>query len=131
LYRCFWEEITSGQTVKKNGEVIKHYSVTLPVEPHLISLYEFWRHTNNTTGKESIFFNITNNNFLEGTNYNYSYTLVTSPEKCKTNYIMQNLRMINSMPNISSCSTIVVLPTKEVTFITNYCLAIKSIKLNQ
>jgi hypothetical protein len=32
------------------------------------------------------------------------------------------------MPNIPSCSTIVVLPTNNVTTITNYCSAIKSIK---
>jgi hypothetical protein len=32
------------------------------------------------------------------------------------------------MPNILFCSTIVVLPTKEVTPITNYCSAIKGIK---
>jgi hypothetical protein len=44
------------------------------------------------------------------------------------NYVMPELRTINSMPNIPSCSTILVLPTKEVTPITNYCSAIKSIK---
>jgi hypothetical protein len=41
---------------------------------------------------------------------------------------MLELRMINSMPNIPSYATIVILPTNEVTPITNYCLAIKSIK---
>jgi hypothetical protein len=40
--------------------------------------------TNNATGKESIFLNTANNNFLEGTNYNYSSTPITSPGKCKT-----------------------------------------------
>jgi hypothetical protein len=38
------------------------------------------------------------------------------------------LRTINSMPNIPSYATIVVLPTNEITPITNYCSAIKSIK---
>jgi hypothetical protein len=37
------------------------------------------------------------------------------------------LETINSMPNIPSCSTIVVLPTKEMTPITNYYSAIKRI----
>jgi hypothetical protein len=78
LDRCFWEKITSGQTVKKNGEVIEHYSVTLSVGPHLITPYGY---TNNTIGKESIFLNRVNNNFLKNTNYNYSCTLVTLPGK--------------------------------------------------
>jgi hypothetical protein len=68
-----------------------------------------------------------NNNFLEGTNYNYSCTPITSPGKCKKDYVMPELRMINSMPNIPSGATIVVLPTNEVTPITNFCCAIKSI----
>jgi hypothetical protein len=53
---------------------------------------------------------------------------VTSPGKYKTDYIMLELRMINSIPNIPSYATIVILPTNEVTPITNYCSAIKSIK---
>jgi hypothetical protein len=58
------EEKTSGQTVRKNGEIIEHYSVTLSVEPHLIAPYGFWRHINNATRKKSIFLNTANNNFL-------------------------------------------------------------------
>jgi hypothetical protein len=38
------------------------------------------------------------------------------------------LRIINLMLNILSCSTIAVLPTKDITPITNYCLGIKNIK---
>jgi hypothetical protein len=41
---------------------------------------------------------------------------------------MPELRTINSMPNIPSCATIVVLPTNEITPITNYYSTIKSIK---
>jgi hypothetical protein len=99
------------------------------VGPYLLAPYGFWKHTNNATGEESIFLNTANNNFLEGTNYNYSCTLVTSPGKCKTNYIMLELRTINTMLNIPSYATIVVLPTNEVTPITNYCSIIKSIKI--
>jgi hypothetical protein len=102
--------------------------ILFSVEPYLIAPYGFWKHTNNTTGKESVFLNTANNNFLEGTNYNCSCTQKTSPGKRKTDYVMPELRTINSMPNIPSCSTIVVLPTKEVTPITNYCLTIKNIK---
>jgi hypothetical protein len=128
LQRCFWEEKTSVLTVKKNGEVIKHYSVALSVGPHLLAPYGFWKHTNNATGKESIFLNTANNNFLENTNYNYSCTPITSPGKCKTDYVILELRIINSIPNIPSCATIVFLSTNEVTQITNYCSSIKSIK---
>jgi hypothetical protein len=78
--------------------------------------------------KESVFLNTANNNFLEGTNYNYSCTPITSPRKCKTDYVMLELRTINSMPNIPSCASIVVLPTNEVIPVTNFCSAIKSIK---
>jgi hypothetical protein len=62
---------------------------------------------------------------MEGTNYNYSCIPITSPGKYKTDYVMPELRTINSMPIIPSCTTIVVLPTNEVT---HYCSAIKSIK---
>jgi hypothetical protein len=41
---------------------------------------------------------------------------------------MPELRTNNSMPSIPSCATIVVLPTNEVTLITDYCSTIKSIK---
>jgi hypothetical protein len=114
--------------IRKNGITIEHYSVILSVGPHLLAPYGFWKDTNNATGKESVFLNTANNNFLEGTNYNYSCTPVTSPGKCKTDYVMLELRMINSMLNIPSCATIVILPTNEMSPITNYCSAIKSIK---
>jgi hypothetical protein len=58
----------------------------------------------------------------------FSYIDKVTPGKCKTDYVMQELRSINLMFNIPSCSTIVVLPTKEVILITNYCSVIKSIK---
>jgi hypothetical protein len=32
----FWEELTSGQMIRKNGETIEHYSITLSVGPYLI-----------------------------------------------------------------------------------------------
>jgi hypothetical protein len=106
---CFWKEKTSGLTIKKNIEIIKHLSVTLSVGPYLIAPHGFWRHTNNATGKESVFLNTANNNFLEGTNYNYSCILVIFPGKYKMDYVMPELRIINPMPNIflfyNSCFT--------------------------
>jgi hypothetical protein len=114
--------------IRKNDIIIEHFSVTLSVRPHLLAPYGFWKHTSNATGKESIFLNTANNNFLESTNYNYSYTPITFPGKCKKDYVIPELRTINSVPSIPSCATIVVLPTNEVTPITNYCLVIKSIK---
>jgi hypothetical protein len=72
LQRCFWEEKTSGLVIKKNGEIIEYYLVILFVGLYLLVLYGFWKYTNNVIGKESIFLNFVNNNFLEKTNYNYS-----------------------------------------------------------
>jgi hypothetical protein len=40
LDRCFWKEL-SGQTIRKNGEIIEHYSITLSVGPHLIAPYGY------------------------------------------------------------------------------------------
>jgi hypothetical protein len=61
--------LTTGVTTYKNEEVIEHTSVIIP---HQIAPYGYSHHTNNQTGKESIFLNTASNNFLEGTNYNYS-----------------------------------------------------------
>jgi hypothetical protein len=38
LNKCFWEELASKQTIKKNGEITEYYSITLSVGPHLIAL---------------------------------------------------------------------------------------------
>jgi hypothetical protein len=82
LDRCFWKELTTGITTYKNEEIIEHNSVTITVGPHQIAPYGFWRHTNNQTGKESIFLNTASNNFLEGTNYNYSCLPLNKPINC-------------------------------------------------
>jgi hypothetical protein len=111
------EEKTLGLEVKKNC-----------VGLYLLAPYGFWKHTNNTTRKESVFLNTGNNNFLKNTNSNYSCTPVTSPGKYKTDYVMPELRTINSMFNTPSCATVVVLPTNEVTPVTNYCSTIKSME---
>jgi hypothetical protein len=41
---------------------------------------------------------------------------------------MPEVHTANSMPNIPLCSTLVILETKDVIPITNYCMAIKVIK---
>jgi hypothetical protein len=69
LDRCFWEKLTTVVITYKNEEIIEHTSVTITVDPHQIAPYCFWRHTNNQTGKESIFLNTASNNFPEKTNY--------------------------------------------------------------
>jgi hypothetical protein len=128
LDRYFWEERTAGITIYKNDELIEHYSASLTVGPHLEAPYGFWRHTNNATSKESIFLNTATSNYLEGTNYNYSYTPLNNPGACKQDYVMTEIRTANSMPNIPSCSTLVTLKTTDVIPVTNYCQAIKAIK---
>jgi hypothetical protein len=126
LDRCFWEERTAVITIYKNDEPIEHYSVSLTVGPHLEAPYGFWRHTNNATGKESIFLNTATSNYLEGTNYNYSCTPLNDPGVCKQDYVMPEIRTANSMPNIPSCSTLVTLKTTDV--IPVNCQTVKTIK---
>jgi hypothetical protein len=67
LERYFSEEKISGLVIKKNDVIIEYILVTLSVGSHLLTPYGFWKHTNNATGKESVFLNTENNNFLEGT----------------------------------------------------------------
>jgi hypothetical protein len=49
------------------------------VGPHLEALYGFWRYSNDVTGKEIT----ATNNFLEGTNFNYSSTPLNNPVGCR------------------------------------------------
>jgi hypothetical protein len=91
LDRCFWKELTTGVTTYKNEEIIEHTSITLTVGPHQIAPYGFWRHINNQIGKESIFLNIVFNNFLEGTDYNYSCHLLNKPINCMEDFAMPDI----------------------------------------
>jgi hypothetical protein len=58
------------------------------VGPHLKIPYGFFRHTNDTTKKESIYLNTVINNFSEGINFNYTCTFLNTPGGCKQNYVM-------------------------------------------
>jgi hypothetical protein len=104
LDRCFWKELSTGVTTCKNEEIIEHTSVTITVGPHQIAPYGFWRHTNNQAGKELIFLNTASNNYLEGTNYNYSCRPLNNVKNCMEDFAMPEIRTINGMPNIPSCS---------------------------
>jgi hypothetical protein len=127
MNRCFWKELTTGISVYKNEEAIKHSSVTITVSPHSIAPYGYWRHTNNATGKESIFLNTVSNNFLKRTNYNYSYCPLNKPINWMEDFAIPEIRTINGMPNISSCSTIVTLKASDVIPVIKFCMIIKLI----
>jgi hypothetical protein len=60
-----WEERIPGVTIYKNNEYIKYRSITLTIKSYLEAPYKFWKHTNKTTKKESIFLNTITNNFLK------------------------------------------------------------------
>jgi hypothetical protein len=75
-----------------------------------------------------MYLNTATNNFLEGTNFNYSSTLLNTPGGCRQDYVMPEVHMANPMPNIPSYSILITLETKNIIFITNYCTAIKIIK---
>jgi hypothetical protein len=125
--RCFWKELSTGVTTYKNEEIIEHTSVTITVGPHQIAPYGYWRHTNNQTGKELIFLNTVCNNFLEGTNYNYSCRPLNDPTRCMEDVAMPEIRTINGMPNIPLYSTIVTLKASDVIPVTKFCMAIELI----
>jgi hypothetical protein len=98
------------------------------VGPHLEVLYVFWRDTNDKIGKESIYLNTATNNFLEGTNFNYSCISLNNLGTCRQDYIMPEVQIANSMLNIPSCFTLVTLEAKNAIPVTNYCKAIKVFK---
>jgi hypothetical protein len=69
--------------------------------------------------------NTASNNFLEGTNYNYSCGFLNKLINCMEDFAMTEIRTINGMPNIPSCSTIVSLKASDVIPVTKFCMAIK------
>jgi hypothetical protein len=93
--RYFWKELPTGVTNYKNVKLIEHFSVTLTMGPHQAALYGYWRHTNNATDKKLIFLNISSNNFLEGTNYNYSCKPLNKSVNCMEDFTMPEIRTIN------------------------------------
>jgi hypothetical protein len=127
LDRCFWKELTTGVTTYKNEEIIEHTSITITVGPHQIAPYGFWSDINNQTGKESIFLNTASNNFLEGTNYNYSCYPLNKPVNCMEDFTMPEIRTVICMPNTPSCSTIVTLKASDVIPVTKFCMVVKLI----
>jgi hypothetical protein len=56
----------------KNNKILEYISIGLTLGLHQIISYRFLTHTNNDTGKKSVFLNTASNNFLKETNYNYS-----------------------------------------------------------
>jgi hypothetical protein len=65
------------------------------------------------------------NNFLERTNYNYSCYPLNKPVNCMEDFAMSEIRTINGMPNIPSCSTMVTLKASDIIPVTKFCMAIK------
>jgi hypothetical protein len=124
MNRCFWKELPTGVSVYKNNELIDYLLVTLIVGPHQQAPYGYWSHINNATGRELIFLNTASNNFLEETNYNYSCRPPNMPMNCMEDFAMPEIRTINGIPNIPSCSTIVTLKASDIT---SFCTAIKLI----
>jgi hypothetical protein len=121
MNRYFWEELPTEISIYKKVEIMEYLSVTLIVGSHQIAPYGYWSHMNTETGKELIFFNTASNNFLEGTNYNYTCNPLNRPIKCMEDFAMLEIKTINGMPNIPSCSTIVILKVSDIIPVTNFC----------
>jgi fructose-1,6-bisphosphatase len=96
--------------------------------PHLKAPYGFWGHMNFLTKKDSIYLNTATNNFLEGTNFNYSCIPLNTPGCCRQDYVMPEIHTANPMLNIFLCSMLVTLKAKDVIPITNYYTANRIIK---
>jgi hypothetical protein len=92
--RCFWEERLSGVSIYKNDVLLNHFLVTLTVGFYLKAPYGFWKHTNDITKKENIYLNTTTNNFLEGTNFNYSCTPLNTLGGYRQGYVMPEIHTI-------------------------------------
>jgi hypothetical protein len=71
--------------------------------------------------------NTASNNFLEGTNYNYSCHPLKKPINCMEDFAMPKIRTINGIPNVPSCSTIVTLKASDIIPVTKFCMAVKLI----
>jgi hypothetical protein len=66
--------------------------------------YGFWR---NST---SVFLNTANNNYLEGTDYNYSCVPTSSRPSCYHDYVMPPSATLNPLPELLSCTTLMQIP---------------------
>jgi hypothetical protein len=116
MERCHWKE-TPLQVIV-NGEEKTVVDISLTVNTILQAPYGLWRNT------ISIFLNTATNNFLEGTNFNYSCKPTNSP-KCRKDYKMTDPVILNPLPEMFGCTTLILIPFIITTGGLPYCSAIK------
>jgi hypothetical protein len=73
------------------------------VSPILQAPYGLWRNETTTI------LNTATNNFLEGTNYNYSCKLSNKPG-VRSRYVLQDPTMVNSLPTLVQCNILIQIP---------------------
>jgi hypothetical protein len=92
--------------------------ISLTVNLILQAPYELWRN------ETSVFLNTATNNFLEWSNFNYSCKPTNSP-MCRKNYKMPDPVILNPLPEIVGCTTLIQIPFIITTGGLPYCSAIK------
>jgi hypothetical protein len=102
LQRCHWQE-TSLQVMVNNQtkEVIQtHLTQGAVVQ----AAYGFWRN------ESAIFLNTASNNFLEGTNYNYTCAPKGGLPPVRHDYYMEKPSTLNPLPQLVECNTLIQIP---------------------
>jgi hypothetical protein len=102
LEKCFWKEIPLQIWVIEQEVTIIDTHITQGVFTQ--APYGFWR--NDT----AVFLNTADNNFLEGTNYNYSCLPTSARPPCYDKYQMPISRTLNPLPELISCSILIKIP---------------------
>jgi hypothetical protein len=97
MQRCHYQE-TSLSVIIDNIER-EYIQNSISVGPAFQSPYGFWRNETSTI------LNTATNNFLEGTNFNYSCKPTNSP-RCRDDYIFPQPVITNPLPQLSQCEVI-------------------------
>jgi hypothetical protein len=124
LQRCEWLLIEDGNAhlfIKKvNNDIEEEKSislVTLTMSPTLTTPYGFWQ--NDT----SYNINTTFNNYLENTNFNYTYKPVYILSN-GNDYILPVPQTVNPIPQLTSCMTLVKVPFTIEEMLMEFCTVV-------
>jgi hypothetical protein len=102
LEKCFWKKIPLQIWVNEQEVTIIDTHITQGAITQ--APYGFWR--NDT----AVFLNTADNNFLEGTNFNYSCRPTSARPPCYDKYQMPKSKTLNPLPELISCSTLIQIP---------------------
>jgi hypothetical protein len=110
IERCHWKETPLQMIVNGEERTVVNLILQAP--------YGLWRN------EILIFLNTATNNFLEGLNFNYSCKPTNTP-KCRRDYKMLDAVILNPLPEMVSCTTLIQIPFIITTGGLPYCSPIK------